>query len=244
MRNLPWLVTNDAGNESLENPRKRKRNPTGKSDVDIPQSTEAESVQLSDSDETIIRNVSTDNATDAMIPGYDNDDAYIMVEQDLLEAAKQVTRHLHLEAYQKQAVAPIVEDIVRPTVGVGKRKPEILSDEEDDGTEAEGSTLGKLLRQSSTTTLVAATPIRRREKPAVRELEPKREMERMDRTNNVSHTDSSAESVSSRKQIVGLETMGKQAGDADADDEDEDDEDLDRPRKVIASPMLANISDH
>src|SRR5271154_3262363 len=140
MRSLPWLIKKEdqSDDSHSDNPLKRKRNTK-----QPPQPIKAESPEpSSDSDDTTILDPALDVPLDAMIPGYDNDDAYIMVENDFLEAAKQVTRHLHLEAYQNRDTAPVEGDIVRPTTGAPKRvyksnvheglQVDATSDEEDE----------------------------------------------------------------------------------------------------------------
>ena len=174
MRSLPWVTKTNSGEEQdpPKNSLKRKR-PT-KSDVPKPETTEIETPEIEESsdsdDDTTILDTSSDNAFDAMIPGYDNDDAYIMVEHDFLEAAKQVTRHIHLEAYHKHVTAPVVEEeIIRPTTGAPQRRPVVEgeSDEETDGKGKDVSTLGELLRRRPAAMLVAATPIKRKERTPV-----------------------------------------------------------------------------
>ena len=96
MRSLPWLVNKNEEDPPQKRNLKWKRDPEPeevvmeKSKVEV-----AEVTEDSDSDETAVLSNSADHAFDAMVAGYDNDDAYIMVEHDLLEAAKQVTRHVH-----------------------------------------------------------------------------------------------------------------------------------------------------
>jgi len=220
MRSLPWLIKKEdqSDDSHSENPLKRKRNTKPP-----PQPIKAESPEpSSDSDETTILDPSLDVPLDVMIPGYDNDDAYIMVENDFLEAAKQVTRHLHLEAYQNRDTAPVEGDIVRPTTGAPKRvykanvhealQVDATSDEEEEEMGKDVTSLGQLLRRRPAA-LVPATPIKREVKS--QESQPAQ----------------SQRDVRERK--VEVEVSRPQSRGADADDEDdEDDEDLDRPRKV------------
>jgi hypothetical protein len=231
MRSLPWVTTNnEEGQDQPKNPAKRKR-PT-KSDVPKAEKAEIQTPEIeesSDSDDTIILDNPGDNTFDAMIPGYENDDAYIMVEHDLLEASKQVTRHIHLEAYQKHVTAPIVEEeIIRPTTGAPQRRPVVEgeSDEETDRKGKDVSTLGELLRRRPATILVAATPIKRRQRSPVREKGITKRGQSMDDHRS---TEPRKESRNDPK----VEMMREVTRGVEADDEDEDDEDLDRPRKVL-----------
>ena len=232
MRSLPWVTTNKQEEQDQpENPLKRKK--PIKSDLAKPEATEIQAPEIeesSDSDDTAILDTSGDNSFDAMIPGYDNDDAHIMVEHDLLEAAKQVTRHIHLEAYQKHVAAPVAEEeIIRPTCGAPQPRP-VVERGSDDGTDWNGenvSTLGELLRRRPAATLVAATPIKQKEQSSVRERGVRKQVQTMD--NHLS-TEPGKESINDRK----IEMMMEMTRDVEADDEDEDedDEDLGRPRKV------------
>lgn len=160
MRSLPWLTNSDKEEDYPKPSLKRKRN--SEPEIQIPETAEdtPEIVETTDSEENL--DSSSDNAFDAMIPGYDNDDAYIMVEQDLVEAARQVTRHIHHEAYQKHMAAPVPADqIIRPIIGAPKRRREV-TEESEEGEDL--STLGQLLRRRPPAALVAATPIRRKQK--------------------------------------------------------------------------------
>ena len=240
MRSLPWITTNNEGQDQPDNPLKRKR--PIKSDVPNPETTEiltSELAESSDSDDTTVLDPSGDNAFDAMIPGYDNDDAYVMVEHDLLEAAKQVTRHIHLEAYQKHVTAPVEEkEILRPTTGAPQRRPVIEgeSDEETDGKGKDVSPLGELLRRRPAPMLVAATPIKRKERSPARERGRRNQVQT---TDDHRSTEPGKESRNDRK----VEMIREMTRDVEADDEDEDedDEDLERPRKVYHSLTFANI---
>ena len=231
MRSLPWLVKkeqdqNDDSSQS-NNPRKRKRNTNQES-----KPVKAESPELpSDSDETVILDPALDVPGDAMIPGYDNDDAYIMVEHDLLEAAKQVTRHFHLEAYQKHATAPVVDgEIIRPTTGAPKRvhsrnvhetlEVDAVSDEEEgEGMGKDVTSLGQLLRRRPAA-LVPATPIKRQQRSQPQLKKENRSME-------------SRKNIQEKKMEREVPRPPSRGAEADDEDEDEDDEDLDRPRKVL-----------
>ena len=240
MRSLPWVTPNNEGQVQPRNPLKRKK--FIKSDVPKPETTEIQTCELaesSDSDDTTILDPSGDNTFDAMIPGYDNDDTYIMVEHDLLEAAKQVTRHIHLEAYQKHVTAPVAEkEIIRPTTGAPQRRPAVEgeSDEDTDGKGKDVSTLGELLRRRPAAMLVAATPIKRKERSTVRERGGGKQAQT---TDDHRSTEPEKESRSDHK----AEMMREVTRDVEADDEDEDedDEDLERPRKVYHYLTFANI---
>ena len=189
----------------------------------------------SDSDDTEILDPQLDVPVDAMVPGYDDDDAYIMVEHDLLEAAKQVTRHLHLEAYQKNASAPAVQgDIIRPTTSAPKRaysrnvhdalQVAAVSDEEDEDAGKNVTSLGQLLRRRPVA-LVPATPIKRQEKNQLQKKENRLVESRGD--------------VKEKKVEPVIPRPPSRGTDAD-DEDDEDDEDLDRPRKVRNLTNTAN----
>ena len=226
MRSLPWLIKkedqSDASNSN--NPLKRKRNTKR-----APEPIKDESPEISsDSDDTTILDPALDVPLDVMIPGYDNDDAYIMVENDLLEAAKQVTRHLHLEAYQNRDKAPVEGDIVRPTTGATKRvnksnvhktlQVDATSDEEEEDTGKDVTSLGQLLRRRPAA-LIPATPIKREHKPQ-----------------NQKESRPVKSQPDDRDKKVEIEISRPPSRGTDADDEeDEDDEDLDRPRKVSPS---------
>lgn len=236
MRSLPWLQ--DSTETTTSRPSlKRKRGAapsTEPADEDLP----AKSVEpfdpsepaLSDSDDTTILTYSADNAFDAMIQGYDHDDAYIMVEHDLIEAAKQVTRHIHLEAYQKQATVPVVGQIVRPTTGKPSPRPVVEGEssiEEMESVPDDVSPLGQLLRQRPKLAPVAATPIKRDGARCVRDMDVKT----IDLTLDGSQR-------GEKKETNGpLQTtkngMRKENRNIDNDVTDDDDEDLDkRPTKV------------
>src|SRR5262245_53397404 len=121
MRSLPWL-NDETQDPSSGNPLKRKRK--HKSDQrESQQTSEAGDADRPDSDSTETATVASshsDRAFDAMVTGYEHDDAYIMVEHDLIEAAKRVTKQLHLEAYLRHAAAPVVGDITRPTTELSR----------------------------------------------------------------------------------------------------------------------------
>jgi len=226
MRTLPWL-DGGKGNEN-ENPLKRKRNQ--RSDIQTPEPTEIETAELAESSDSDISETLDSPSDNKMIAGYDNDDAYIMVEHDLLEAAKQVTRHIHLEAYHKHATAPVTGNIVRPTTEAPKRKPQIdgPSDEEEEEKGKDLSTLGELLRRRPIATLVAATPIKREEKSSQRAT-----ISRVGSQKDIMSGQRDSEDKMLKDETKGAETD---------DEEDEDDEDLDRPRKVSPPNISTNIS--
>jgi hypothetical protein len=245
MRTLPWLK--DESDSSSPNPLKRKRKQLP--DTKAPKPSRAktpEAVESSDSDDTIILDTNGDSVFDAMIPGYDNDDAYIMVEHDLIEAAKQVTRHLHLEAYQKHATAPVsAAEILRPTTGAPKRRPQVEGESEDnEDSDAEGkdvSTLGELLRRRPAAAPVAATPIkpklaaataiRNQDGNEVRKLDFMRDSRVVpSKSENIDMVEDNG-STTSRRTITHVQKSMEED-----EDEDEDEEDLDRrPRKVLKS---------
>ena len=166
MRSLPWANNDDKPETEVANPLKRKRNTRPK--TPISRASEVESLEVaeeSDSQETTIAESSEgDKAFDAMIPGYDHDDAYIMVEHDLIEAAKQLTRELHLEAYQKQSLAPLTETILRPTAGGTrhKRKVESASEDESDEEVKGPGTLVELLARRPADRGLTAKPIKQK----------------------------------------------------------------------------------
>src|SRR2546421_573622 len=179
MRSLPWLQGSTA-TSTCRPSLKRKRptpsttEPAEDSQVKSVESFDPSEPPPSDSDDTTILSYNADNAFDAMIQGYDHDDAYIMVEHDLIEAAKQVTRHIHQAAYQKQAAAPVIGQILRPTRRKPKPKPIVETEssiEEMDIGRKDVSTLGRLLRQRPKTAPVAATPIKRDEARCVQTMD-------------------------------------------------------------------------
>ena len=228
MRSLPWAIKKEehSDDSASDNPRKRKRNTKA-----FPNPRKAKSPDLSDSDDTIVQDAELDIPTDAMILGYDNDDAYIMVEHDLLEAAKQVTRHVHLEAYQKNATAPVEGEITRPTTGPPKRKyssnvqealqVEAIGDSNEEGVGKDVTSLGQLLRRRPAP-LMPATPIKRNKIKA--------------QINDELHAESWKDG---REKQAENEVPRPQSRSEDADNEDED-EDLDPPRKVSTRRSAAN----
>jgi hypothetical protein len=214
MRTLPWLLKKD---ESAEKSLKRKRN----MQPDIP-SSQVKLTELVEIDSQRTTPEPT-KSEDVMIPGYDHDDAYIMVEDDLLAAAKQITRHLHQEAYQRHATTTVTGEIVRPTTSAPRRRPEIEDEAEEDSSDGEGkdaSTLGELLRQKPPAPSVAATPIKRTDVLTAKSLQRRRSI-------------SPAPMAVNKNNRVGLtkETRVVEIG----TDDDEDDEDLDRPRKKVST---------
>ena len=243
MRSLPWVKKDDdQGDDKPKNPLKRKR----KSKSDVPNPVEIQTHEVaesSDSEDTTILDTLGDNTFDAMIPGYDNDDMYIMVEHDFLEAAKQVTRHIHREAYQKQITAPVVEEkIIRPTTGAPLRTPVVEgeSDEETDGKGKDVSTLGELLRRRPAAMLTAATPIKRKEHSPLRERVARRQVQTL---NDHRRTESENEGRNDRNRKPEMLRENTRGGETnDEYEDDEDDEDLERPLKVYQPPTFANIS--
>jgi hypothetical protein len=244
MRTLPWLK--DESDSSSPNPLQRKRKQLP--DTKAPKPSRAktpEAVESSDSDDTIVLDTNGDSVFDAMIPGYDNDDAYIMVEHDLIEAAKQVTRHLHLEAYQKHATAPVsAAEILRPTTGAPKRRPQVEGESEDNGdSDAEGkdvSTLGELLRRRPAAAPVAATPIKPKLVAAtvIREQDGKevRKLDFMRDSQVIQRNSENIDMVEENGSTTSRMTITHVQKSMEDEDEDEDEEDLDRrPRKVLKS---------
>jgi hypothetical protein len=236
MRTLPWL-DGGKGNENA-NTLKRKRNQ--RSDIQTPEPAEKETAELAESSDSDIAETLDSSSDNSMIGGYDNDDAYIMVEHDLLEAAKQVTRHIHLEAYHKHATAPVTGKIVRPTTEAPKRKPQIegSSDEEEEGKGKDPSTLGELLRRRPTATLVAATPIKREEKSP-----EQAKISRVGLQKETQQKIRGREGIVSGQRGSEIKMLKEETKGAETDDEeDEDDEDLDRPHKVSPLNTSTNIS--
>jgi len=257
MRSLPWLNANtdDAGSEN-ELKRKRDQKKAAPAPPQVSEVEIAEVVENSDSGETTsvaLGRSDADSPHDAMIPGYDHDDAYIMVEHDLLEAARLVTRELHLEAYLKHATAPVQETILRPTIGSSqnKRKGVEMSDIESDVGDTRPRSLRELLTQRPAERGVAATPIKRRrvspespESPlrrsmgrAMAEVQPKRApvttvVKPIPTSRTFAKEPIPLTVALPKAQIVG--------------DDDEDDEDLDKPiqKKAHHGYSLADIQIH
>jgi hypothetical protein len=214
MRSLPW-ANKDGTNASSEKSFKQKQNttpsiPSPQVPTDLPDPP--------DSEETIQE--SADCAFDTMIPGYDNDDAYIMVEDDFLAAAKQVTRQLHQEAYQRRSTTTRTGEITRPTIGAPRRRVPVEGDTEDssDDEGVDHSALGELLRRKPPAPAVVATPIRRHE---VRGQSPSPVRKKISRI---------AEDIPRGTRMVEH---------ADVDD-DEDDEDLGTPRKRVCISWISS----
>jgi hypothetical protein len=180
-----------------------------------------------------------DTAFDAMIPGYEHDDAYIMVEHDLIEAAKQVTRHLHLEAYHKYSTAPVSDaEILRPTTKAPKTKPQAEgeSNEEPDEEGKDASTLDELLRRRPIAAPVAATPIKRKPPtPIIRDPDSGNEVGKLDlmRDSRRINLETETAAVGEDKETTTRRNITLQRV-HEGEDEEEDEEDLDRrPRKVL-----------
>jgi hypothetical protein len=221
MRTLPWLKKTDGESVETNTPKEVKEEITESEDE--PDITEVETAEQADGSETEDEEDDfADNAADVMRPGYEADDAYIMVEHDLLEAAQQVTRHIHLAAYQKNAAAPMPEihEIQRPTTGPPKIRPlvEGISDDEGDTDGKDLTTLGELLRRRPVTKTFAVTPLKRKERspPPTKTTKENKPI-----SNHVSFTTSMTRDV----------TKGAEA---DAEDDTEDDEDLARPLKKVS----------
>ena len=167
-----------------------------------------------------------------MVAGYDNDDAYIMVEHDLLEQAKVVTRHIHLAAYEKQASAPISDgEIVRPTVANRMRKEmSVSASDADEEKRKESSALEELLSEKPATRVVPATLIRRRTIGSTLNEEDENRLGNENTSEskmNIKNTGDSLEARQDAKSHLKEEVV-------EVEDDDEDDEDLERkpPRKV------------
>lgn len=230
MRSLPWLKD---GSEPPPGALKRKRPIPAEKPLPepVPAPSEASS---SDSEETTVLENTADNAYDAMIQGYDHDDAYIMVEHDLVEAAKQVTRHIHLEAYQKQAAAPITGEITRPTTCKPKQQQSVVDGEtsaDDEEEVKDGSTLGELLRRRPTATLGPATPI-------------KRKQERVLETREVKTIDLTLDGSQREKEINGPKEVARKTAREENRivETDDDDEDLDKPPKKVFRPEISLLT--
>ena len=226
MRSLPWLKKTDGQSAKHTDALEGDRNTV--KEKEKPETAEVESSEQLNGSETESEEdafKSGDNAIDIMIPGYDHDDAYIMVEHDLLEAAKQVTRHIHLAAYQKHAAVPMpnIQDIKRPTTGPPKSKPQVdgISDDEEETYRKDLTTLGQLLRRRPPPKTVAVTPLKRKERsPAP-----------MNRTSNaVNENKPISKNGNSGTAISREDTRGDERDD---EDNDEDDEDLARPFKKV-----------
>lgn len=235
MRSLPWLT--DGSEPSGTVKRKRPTSSSKKSSLESGQvKREEPSESSSDSDDTTILDNSADNAYDAMIQGYGHDDAYIMVEHDLIEAAKQITRHIHLEAYQKQVTAPITGEIMRPTSG--KPKPKLVvegeNEEDEEVGEKDVSTLGELLRRRPTATLVPATPIRKKEVRSVETVDVKT----IDLTLDGSQH---KKDVSIRNEIT-RRVIIKENRNMSQDATYDDDEDLDKPPAKVTSFDISSLT--
>jgi hypothetical protein len=218
MRSLPW-ANKDGTNAPSEKSLKQKRNTTPS--ILSPQ-VPADLPDPPDSEETIQE--SADRAFDTMIPGYENDDAYIMVEDDFLAAAKQVTRQLHQEAYQRRATTTTTGEITRPTIGAPRRRVPVEGDTEDSSDEegVDDSALGELLRRKPPAHAVVATPIKRRE--VVRGRSPSPVRKKISRT---------AEDMPRGTRVTRVVEY------ADVDD-DEDDEDLGTPRKRVRISWISS----
>jgi hypothetical protein len=224
MRTLPWLKNTDG--ESVDtNTRQEVKDEITESE-DESAITEVETAEQGDESETEDEedDFAGDNAADVMRPGYEADDAYIMVEHDLLEAAKQLTRHIHLAAYQKNAAAPMPEihEIQRPTTGPPKIRPlvEGISDDEVDTDGKDSTTLGELLRRRPVTKTFAVTPLKRKERSPGH---PNTAKENRPISNDVNFTTSTTRDVTKGAEL-------------DAEDDTEDDEDLARPLKKVYFP--------
>lgn len=229
MRSLPWLTKDTKPEEDQQEEAIRLQNKR-KSELKSPEPTDTNSPQnaeTSDSDNTTI----SDDVSDVMIPGYDHDDAYIMVEHDLVEAAKQVTRHLHIAAYQKHSLAPINSNVARPTTRRPQRTTELV--DEKDGDHMDANLLGKLLRQRPIVAPLTATPIKRRRSGSPVLSGTTKEGERKSKPMNGSRGMQSTK----HERFVGDKKPLNDRLD-EKDDENEENEDLNKPRKVGRSLVL------
>ena len=229
MRSLPWANNDDKPETEVANSLKRKRNTRPRTEISRGSGVESlEVAEKSDSQETTIAESSEgDKAFDAMIPGYDHDDAYIMVEHDLIEAAKQVTRELHLEAYQKQSLAPLTEKILRPTAGGTrqKRKVESASEGESDEEGKGPGALGELLARRPSDKGVTAQPIKQKGSLPQREVR---------RSKYITEEDFAERKTGRKDHIVGEVVKNPSACETIVAPAETDDEDLDRPvRKKV-----------
>ena len=226
MRSLPWLRKTDGQwakhTDALEGDMNTIKEEEGPETAEVESSEQLGGSETEDEEDGF---KSGDSAIDTMIPGYDHDDAYIMVEHDLLEAAKQVTRHIHLAAYQKHAAVPMpnIQDIKRPTTGAPKSNPQVdgISDDEEETYGKDLTTLGQLLRRRPLPKTFAVTPLKRKERsPAP-----------MNRTSNAAKENKPI----SKNAISGTAFSREETRGAEEDDEDddEDDEDLARPFKKV-----------
>jgi hypothetical protein len=165
-----------------------------------------------------------------MVPGFEHDDAYIMVEHDLIEAAKEVTRQLHLEAYLRQAAVPVTGDIARPTMGRPGGKAVV---EEESGVESDSGD-GKAggVRWVG----VRRVGIRRAEGAIVKMVA--RDRSENQRT-NTSVKRKASEMNSRGKANVREATKEKVVDEpirVTSDEDDSDDEDLDKPIRKKVPP--------
>lgn len=248
MRSLPWMKE-DSESLSSAPTLKRKRKPVVDTKASEPSRVKTPEVEVDSSDaETIVMDTNGDTAFDAMIPGYEHDDAYIMVEHDLIEAAKQVTRHLHLEAYHKIATAPVSDaEILRPTTRAPKTKPQVEGEiyEEPGGEAKDVSTLDDLLRRRPAAAPVAATPIKRESSAStVRDRGSGNEVPKLNLTRDSRRIELTTETtvVGSDKESKTLR-RNRTLQEVPEDEEEEDEEDLDRrPRKAFKSSSHTKVT--
>jgi hypothetical protein len=247
MRSLPWLKADNDKDTESEN--EVKKGPKERKKVPAPPKSEVESEEAIDdsvSVETAVTQASDgDNAYDAMIPGYDNDDAYIMVEHDLLEAAKLVTRELHLEAYLKHATAPVEKTILRPTIGgtPKKRKAQEISEGFSDVEDTAPRTLGELLTQRPADRGAAATPIKRRN------IDSTSQQRKSANAKSEVENEGSPVRATTKAVMLGPTDIRRDSNDRisiskkEETEEEDDDEDLDKPirKKVPRLPPQAHL---
>jgi hypothetical protein len=229
---------------------KRKRKQIVDTEPSKPSRAKTPEAEVDSSDpETIIMDSNGDTAFDAMIPGYEHDDAYIMVEHDLIEAAKQVTRHLHLEAYHKYSTAPVSDvEILRPTTKAPKTKPQVEGEinEEPDEEGKDVSTLDDLLRRRPVTAPIAATPIKRKpHAPIIRNPNSGDEVQKLDlmRDSRQINPETETDVVGEDKETTARRnTTLQRVHEDEGEDEEDDEEDLDRrPRKTLKSISHARL---
>ena len=93
MRSLPWLRKTDGQSakhtDALEGDMNTIKEEEGPETAEVESSEQLGGSETEDEEDGF---KSGDNATDTMISGYNHDDAYIMVENDLLEGSLLFTR--------------------------------------------------------------------------------------------------------------------------------------------------------
>jgi len=248
MRSLPWTSTSTSNAPSPKG-TKRKRNVSP-----VATSPRTEPLDPIDSSSEDFDNTVQDKESqleDAMIPGYANDDAYIMVEHDLLEQAKSVTRHIHLEAYKRQISAPVAEEeIVRPTVANRRKDTNVSAsewEEEEKGDINENglqsSTLDELLSEKPAARVAPATPIKRRTITVSSKDNAEKRREK-NSTFGLTATTKPTSEITGMGQDIRIPV--KDVVEVQEDEDEDDEEDLDRrrpPRKVLNLAPLSYLID-